>query len=575
MKPKSASQAQKSRAVGFAAASLHNRTKPRRYRVLKDGPYSLFAAYDRQIPATAIVTEVQFSQNGETRFGFECFDNVTKLFEHVRSLPPDKRHYFEWILENRARKPYFDIDLSCSLEERERFESEINGFFESFMDALVLLGEEYDVDFDLERDVLIFESNGPKGDLYKFSYHIIINNWCVKDAAQSMEFARHIQLYMAQNGAREWSERLDMGVYSNGRAFRLFMSSKLGTNRILAFLDNWKCGDRVVESVYSRMDVSFVEKTRRVFSASIITLTTNCEEFPAFDLPEKRSFSAEDVDDEDAHAALEMFEADPDTNSPVFEYNSTKGSFLILKRRSPGFCSFCTSLSGKTQVHEAENAYISIFDRNVYFVCRRSLDYSPERKPHHHLLGVLEPLEDSEDASGGEHAGAGENTPAKEDTPDSGRAAEEAEKEDGLEGGHAAEDQYISGRGAEHPSTEDTRRVVPAVPSGAVPDGKPGRRDNTSRLREGGPGGGLAGTRKHPSVTTQRPFGCASREVSFKKPTSDAESLQKALSDRNTPKDSEFLKTFPHTEKKQISRDLEAFFSSTPHTALYASSIRR
>lgn len=489
-------------------------------------------------------------EHGKVRFGFEYFENIGRLFDHLRGISKDKRHYFEWILKDRVRKPYFDIDLSCSLDQVESFEVEIDGFFASFMDALLLLGEEYGVEFDLARDVLIFESNGPKGDLYKFSYHIIINNWCLKDAAQSLEFARLVQIYMTESGAGEWAERIDMGVYSNGRAFRLLMNSKIGSDRILVFLENWRCGNKLITSYYSDMGLSIVEKTRRVFSASVITLTANCKPFPEFELPERREFAAEDVDDDDVAAALELFRSDPDTSSDSFAYKMTKGSLILLNRTTPSFCRFCSDLSGKPQVHEGENAYIGIFDRNVYFVCRRTRDYSHNKKLHNHFLGELEPLEGDEPQDTEEHSsGNGENA---------NNAAKSGDT-DVKNGADADTDSKENAGGNE----------------GLVPENK------TISVKDRGNSTSSSETSECSSDTKES---LDKRSISLEKPpqvgTKNA-SKMKTVSESKNPLEEESsklvskVKLFEKSEREKINANLSDFFSDVPSFCERAYSIKR
>lgn len=338
-------------------------------RSLRNGPKSIYAYHNHQIPLSTFVVQIE---TGKGEFAFTSLPNAQSLFDYVQKAPVEKRNYFEWILGDRRRKPYFDIDVECSMSDVKATRAKLTDMFTSLTEALLLLGDEYGVDFEMERDMLVFESSGEKANTYKFSYHIIINNWYLENPAQSKQFATLVRTYMAQQDdpkLSEWAEALDMSVYNSGRAFRMYSCSKFGTTRVLRFLPHWRTRQHSYTSVLTPSGNKKAAQ-QRIFFASLITLTFSCAAFPELELPKKREYKTVSVDDEMVAQALQLLDDCEEIDNSAMELrNITDGGLILLDTHEPYMCPSCG------RVHDSDNPYIRIQEDGVYFSCRRSRYY--------------------------------------------------------------------------------------------------------------------------------------------------------------------------------------------------------
>lgn len=107
---------------------------------------------------------------------FAMFSPLYTFAKELVKVSPEERCFFEVILGNRPQKPYFDIDIDkkeYNITEKEALDL-IN-----HISMAILTDQRIN-----SKDILIFTSHGSS----KFSYHIIVNNWCLPDQESNKSY---------------------------------------------------------------------------------------------------------------------------------------------------------------------------------------------------------------------------------------------------------------------------------------------------------------------------------------------------------------------------------------------------
>lgn len=310
---------------------------------------------------------------------FAYIDNPSKLRKLINETPEDEKSYYEVILGDKPRKLYFDLD--CEIEKIEEKLGEdnetdyvdyVNKMVRKLKKAIINeISEKLEKDFDKVNDsiiILVYSSNTKK----KFSYHIVVYNYYVKNNIEARVFYEQIMKRLGEGS--EYEDFIDPKVYSKIQQFRIVGCIKYEKN-------NKKVLSKTLTHNYDllceKVDEDEKEKYKLfMFSASLLTNIIDSRYLGGYEeIAEKRikkmqyqgSASEEDVED-----VIKLVDENyPDT----FELSESKlnefdNLLMIFHRINPSECKICK------RIHEHENAFCLVIgiERKVLFSCRRSKD---------------------------------------------------------------------------------------------------------------------------------------------------------------------------------------------------------
>jgi hypothetical protein len=278
---------------------------------------------------------------------FNVFPNYITLKNFIDDTDYYERCFYEILTPNKPRKLYFDLDIDLIANSKIRPKNILENLKENI---LAELGE--------NTEILVFSSNTEK----KESYHVIVNNYFVKDEKACKCFYAKI----CENIPLEYLEFIDGSVYKNVQQFRLLKCHKFGkdNNKIFNFSDS--CNFSIPKRYISKK-----AKELYIFLISLLGNINGCKLLSQYDVKEepKRITSLGTSSEGDLDIVLDIFYAKYSYND--FEYlNSIEkdGNLIVtFRRKNPTFCEICK------RIHENENPFVIVrgIERNIYFYCRR------------------------------------------------------------------------------------------------------------------------------------------------------------------------------------------------------------
>lgn len=305
------------------------------YRTLV-GPNSLGSHYDNSTIAKSIVVCYMLQK---TRY-FSIFKDYIDVYSLREQLDVPQRCFFEIIYGHVSQKPYFDVDMGDI--DIETATAIVN----NLIDAI-----EKELTIDRSKDILVYSSNSEE----KKSYHVVVNNYCVADNLQNRQFYTNVMRHVPEDNHKY----IDSSMYSVKQQLRMLGSQKPGSGRVKVFEESWFDIDHVYEE-----GINDRTKELEQLAESLVTYTDRCRCIPnLIPIPEKPKYTGTSEEDplteEDVLKALALL-------SDEWKFEKIVDVFIILKRTRPSYCNICE------RVHESENAFLTIRNRNVYFYCRRS-----------------------------------------------------------------------------------------------------------------------------------------------------------------------------------------------------------
>jgi hypothetical protein len=252
--------------------------------------------------------------------------------------------FYETILENYKRKPYFDLDIENKgdMEEDEAVEivEELKkGILKLVPDAVIT----------------VYTSHTSK----KFSFHILVINKMLSNHSESRVFYEK-----ATEGMNPcYLKYIDSKVYSKIQQFRIVGCHKWGKQNTKVICQRL-CHNYTVPKRFKKKPFVYH------FISSLVTVTADCEVLTGFQPPEKPKYDyrTAEYDEEDLEKALGIFFTEEMKETYRFmEMIDHNGSMVMsLQRLKPSECQICD------RCHDHENPFLIIGgDRNIYFDCRR------------------------------------------------------------------------------------------------------------------------------------------------------------------------------------------------------------
>ena len=149
------------------------------------------------------------------------FDNITDIIDIIKN---SKDNFNELICKNDHVKPYFDIESDIEFD-----------IFEIVNTIKKVFNDLYTISLT-DSDIYILECNRIVKDIYKFSYHVIIDNYHFLDKTQAKFCAMDLHDYHPE---------IDLSVYSDGyQNIRMLNCVKKGENVAFKLVDR-KYSDEV------------------------------------------------------------------------------------------------------------------------------------------------------------------------------------------------------------------------------------------------------------------------------------------------------------------------------------------
>ena len=274
------------------------------------------------------------------------FDSFASFSRFFHTLPEDEKCFYEMLLPEKPRKPYFDIDMG---------RSEITDHSEK--DFLRMVKKAISDMLAKEAKILIFSSHTPS----KFSYHIIVDSFILQSQKELVVFFERV----LERIEDRYKQFFDKSVYKSVQQFRIVGSHKFGKPNEKTFLRELSKNFKYPPTCREK-----IAKFNYLLSCSLISNNGYCTLLGGFAPPEEdRPVVFGSAEESDVEDVLRLFYSKYSMGD--FQYHECKeknGNLLVvLKRLNATYCEECD------RVHENENPFLVVFGqfRNVSFYCRR------------------------------------------------------------------------------------------------------------------------------------------------------------------------------------------------------------
>lgn len=273
---------------------------------------------------------------------YSLFDTIMDFRKYISKLPEGDHCFYETILGHRKQKPHFDIDFEGERRDVTRKSKNLLSNLKKAIETV--LGLELRKD-----DWFVFSSHGIKGDHYKRSYHVVIDNYCHINNEEARAFYDRVMTYIDDD-----KEHIDHAVYGSVQQFRIYGSQKYGSNRPK------KCDTHVATNH---------KETTAIWNSSIIGNTAYCQLLPFYVVvQDKHEFVSNSLSEEGVDELTDLIENHEYTRGMII--SDVQGTMVIMRRN--GALNECPNCS---VVHEAENPFITVDKHGeVWFYCRRNED---------------------------------------------------------------------------------------------------------------------------------------------------------------------------------------------------------
>ena len=279
-------------------------------------------------------------QETETR-KFCKFKTYFDFYKYISTNVNINYHcFYEVIFGHLPQKIYFDIDIPILEEEITYLESK-----NILLELITCIKNE--IPCILDSDIMIFNSHGPN----KYSYHIVVDNWCFLDNKLNKLFYKIIM----EKYPQKYHKFIDDSMYKSIQQFRIYNSHKWNTSRT-KYLDvnsKWILDT----SIYSDENL----KELYILGSSLISNISNCKILPFYKEKIENIINYEILDvniDKIINKCKTMM------NFP-FNFVKTENNLIILERMEKSYCKACD------RIHDNIDPYLIVIDNTVYLNCRR------------------------------------------------------------------------------------------------------------------------------------------------------------------------------------------------------------
>jgi hypothetical protein len=278
---------------------------------------------------------------------YTIFDNYILFFDFQDSLPIKERCFFEILLPDSKRKPYFDIDVDG--ENKDNFIED--GFVRDLKTVILKLIP--------SAIILVFTSHTEK----KKSFHVIIDGFYLGGNKECKMFFEKVHSLVSD----EYEDYYDESVYKTTQQFRILGSHKYEKNNFKVFREDLSHNFKYPERYKTERG-----KNLFLFFSSLVSKTERCQYLEGYqeEVEEKKKVIGT-AKEEDLGEVIDLFKETKPYKRGNFEFKEvieSDGNLILIMNSSSGY--YC---DGCKRIHDAENPYLSVSgkERNVYFNCRR------------------------------------------------------------------------------------------------------------------------------------------------------------------------------------------------------------
>jgi hypothetical protein len=297
------------------------------------------------------------NKEGEKKYKYAVFSDTYDFWEYMLKTSEENRTFNEVSPALRAQKLRFDIDIDNIYDINLAFR--IIGYL---IAATIIILLKYNVILDLEKDVLIFNSNYNGENKKKTSYHIIIDNY---------SFANfHVIAYLAslifEYVPNSLISYVDKGILTRNHMLRIYRNIKVNEAfRIKRLTTKWIYRKTLIETIIPHPKSTELDSDYDfyILEHSLITWNFYCTKVPVLiPLPPAKEIT---VNDKGIEYAISLYEEFDKEGIYHIDESRIDGNFIPLNRNFPAYCKICN------REHNAIGAYLYINEIGIYFKCWR------------------------------------------------------------------------------------------------------------------------------------------------------------------------------------------------------------
>ncbi len=290
-------------------------------------------------------------ENGVRKF--LSFNNVYNFIRFYNEIDNNEKYFHEIILGDQKQKIRFDIDINDKIEDYET-QKMLNEMIQNIIINFQLY---FKINLSPEYDICIYHSNGEN----KISYHIIINNYCMKNNTSVKKFCENVTKLMDE----KYMKYIDMEIYKSKQNFRILYSKKNNSTRVKILLDKWNYNDVQIVHKSKETPIDNDHKFAIIMKESFITCCENCEILDYY--VEKKEYKKSlPIDDKKLDNYLKILDKKFDNDFPFSLLKIDDNNNYIFSRIKPSFCPICK------RIHDNDNAFITNKNNEIKFYCRRN-----------------------------------------------------------------------------------------------------------------------------------------------------------------------------------------------------------
>lgn len=293
---------------------------------------------------------------GNTKLLYSYFDSYIDFFIYSKKFIEREKTFYETIIGDFYQKPHFDVDV----KDVPDIDNLSNYIIEKLIWSIIeTFKNKFNIDIEIEKDILLYKSHGET----KRSNHIVINNYCHANNKEARYFYDECLKLIRKNDDKDITKYIDHAVYGKSQQYRIVGCQKRASARPKVFCEKF---------IYNGVEYThqFLEnKEICVLYESLVSFTSGCKLLPCIQPEETKMFLKKDgIGFDEENVGFIMNCVTDYFGFGVFSYDNIQGDFLNLRRLKPSFCQYCK------RIHNSQNPYITIWENNVYFNCRRSAD---------------------------------------------------------------------------------------------------------------------------------------------------------------------------------------------------------
>lgn len=328
--------------------------------------HSIIVAYTpNTVPGYYNDNRLYRKKDGKEVYLYSVFKDELSLYEYMKNMNVENRCFYEVILGKAQQKIKFDIDIA----KGNLTDTEFNKIFIDVLDELIngIVSTLDDLDFVYDlNNIMLFTSHNEN----KKSGHVILDRVNVNSNIHAEKFYKDVMTFCPN-----YKKYIDHKIYSSTQQFRLYLSSKIGQNRIKTFVPSFVYKNKLYKykidyiKYYNKLPNTTDEekefrnkfKDIKIFIGSLI----NYIDYPCINinLEEKEIPIHEKINDENINGIIKVIEKE---YLNTYKIDKIMNGIICIKRINPSYCSICK------RIHNSIDGYVFTKNKQYFLNCRRS-----------------------------------------------------------------------------------------------------------------------------------------------------------------------------------------------------------